>query len=64
MKTCYYKIRVNGVPLAGCFTGITTGLDSALREYDKRVHHANSGDVIELVAYDNGVKMILKRDSK
>lgn len=64
MVTCHFKIRINGAPLAGCFMGETTGLDSALQEFNKRLRHADFGDVIELVAYDNGVKTILKRDSK
>ena len=54
-----FKIRVNGAPLAGYFSGETTGLESAHREFTKRIHHGKEGDCVELVAYDGDTKIVL-----
>ncbi|HFZ8394780.1 TPA: hypothetical protein ACIPBC_001730 [Salmonella enterica subsp. enterica serovar Saintpaul] len=57
-----FKIRINGTPLAGCFMGETTGLDSAIREFNKRLRHGNECDCVELVAYDGDQKMVLRKE--
>lgn len=57
-----FKIRVNGVPLAGSFSGESTGLDSAIREYNKRFRHGNAGDCVEIVAYSNTDKMVIRKE--
>lgn len=57
-----FKIRINGAPLAYCFSGETTGLESARREFTKRIRHGNEGDCVELVAYDGGTKIVLVKE--
>lgn len=57
-----FKIRINGTPLAFCFTGEATGLDSAQYEFNKRMRRGNTGDCVELVAYENNVSMVLVKE--
>lgn len=62
MSNCSFKIRINGTPLAGFFYGQTTGLESAVREFNKRVRHGNPGDCVEIVVYSDGQKITIRKE--
>lgn len=59
-----FTIRKNGTPLPGCtFSGPSTGLHSAINEFDKRFRHLDTG-TLELVSSDGKSKMIILSKDK
>lgn len=54
----HFKIHLNDTPLAGIYSGPSTGLPSAMTEYNKRLRHLEAG-TIKIVAYEGDKKITI-----
>lgn len=60
-----FKIRINGTTLPYSFYGVSTGLDSAMDEFNLKFHHAKQNDLVELLFTDeNSNTHVIKGDTK
>lgn len=63
MEGIYFKIHQDNTPLSGVYSGPSTGLHTAISDYNKKLHHLKSG-TLKLVAYENNNKITILSTTK